>query len=84
MGGWGDPVACGLAYCPLPVPINRGHKKAREGLFAIHDGGRTWRELGVGDGLPRAPTGRSGLAYSRPHSNMASALVEAENPVLLR
>lgn len=84
MGGWGNPVACRLAYCPLPVPINRAHKKARKGLFAIHDGGRTWRELRVRDGLAKAPTGRSGLAYSRPHSNMVYALVEAENPALLR
>lgn len=54
------------------------------GLFATHDGGRTWRELGVDDGLPEAPMGRIGLAWSRSHPNTVYALVEAETPVLLR
>ncbi len=54
------------------------------GLFVTHDGGVSWQELGTDDGLPEAPLGRIGLAWSRSHPNTVYALVEAENPVLLR
>ena len=54
------------------------------GLWVTHDGGDHWTQLTPDDGLPAGELGRIGLAWSESHPHVVYALVEAEQPVLLR
>jgi len=54
------------------------------GLYVTHDGGDTWEELGVENGLPPEPLGRIGLTIAPSDPRVVYALVEAEKNALLR
>ncbi len=54
------------------------------GLWVTHDGGDSWSQLTEEHGLPKGELGRIGLAWSESHPHIVYALVEAEQPVLLR
>jgi len=45
------------------------------GLFLSKDGGTTWKKL-KGNGLPKPPTGKIGVAYAPSNSNYIYALIE--------
>ncbi|WP_246000855.1 WD40/YVTN/BNR-like repeat-containing protein [Pontibacter diazotrophicus] len=47
------------------------------GLYITYDGGKTWKEKGEADGLPKGDMGRIGVAISRSMPNRIYAMVEA-------
>ncbi len=54
------------------------------GLYTSYDGGDTWKQLGMTDGLPDGEIGRIGFAFARSNPNIVYALTEASQSVLLR
>jgi photosystem II stability/assembly factor-like uncharacterized protein len=54
------------------------------GLYLTHDGGDSWRRLGVEHGMPEGELGRIGLAIAPSDPEIVYALVEATKNVLLR
>jgi photosystem II stability/assembly factor-like uncharacterized protein len=54
------------------------------GLYASHDGGRTWKRRTEEDGLPKGELGRINLAVSRSNPEIVYAQVEADKSALLR
>jgi photosystem II stability/assembly factor-like uncharacterized protein len=54
------------------------------GLYITTDGGKNWKKLSPGDGLPKGDLGRIGIAFAQNKPNIVYALVEAERNVLLR
>ena len=54
------------------------------GLYRSLDGGETWTQLGVDDGLPKGELGRIGLAIAPSEPRIVYALTEAKKSVLLR
>ncbi|MFD2166330.1 hypothetical protein ACFSJY_08625 [Thalassotalea euphylliae] len=54
------------------------------GLFVSTDGGETWQEKTVADGLPSGDLGRITLDIAESQPNTVYALVEAEKSALLR
>lgn len=54
------------------------------GLWVTEDGGDSWAERTVADGLPPGELGRMGLAVAPSNTQVVYALVEAERSALLR
>jgi photosystem II stability/assembly factor-like uncharacterized protein len=54
------------------------------GLHVSHDGGETWRELTVEDGLPTEDLGRSNFSISASDPNTVYALIEAQKSAIIR
>ncbi|MFB6368634.1 MAG: WD40/YVTN/BNR-like repeat-containing protein, partial [Gemmatimonadota bacterium] len=54
------------------------------GMFISTDGGESWREVTAGDGLPRGPLGRIGIAVSEGEPEVVYAIVEADTSEILR
>jgi len=54
------------------------------GLYVTTDGGDSWQQRTVEDGLPEGNLGRMGLAFAASSPNVVYALVEAEESALLR
>ena len=50
------------------------------GIFLSRDGGTTWKRL-TGNGLPRNPVGKIGLAFARTNPNRIYALIETGDGV---
>ena len=54
------------------------------GLYLTHDGGKTWKKLGIENGLPAGQLGRIGIAIARSNPNRVYAKVEAAKNALYR
>ncbi|HKI03719.1 MAG TPA: hypothetical protein VKK31_17195 [Thermoanaerobaculia bacterium] len=54
------------------------------GLYVTQDGGRTWREITDGDGLPKGDLGRIGIAISHSNPDVVYATVEAAKSAIVR
>lgn len=48
------------------------------GLYLTHDGGKSWKELGKKEGLPKGELGRMGLAFATNKPDIVYALIEAK------
>ena len=46
------------------------------GLYVSHDGGESWKRLGIAEGLPAGDLGRMGIAISRSNPEVVYTLVE--------
>jgi photosystem II stability/assembly factor-like uncharacterized protein len=57
---------------------------AGSGLYLTNDGGKTWKKLGVENGLPAGELGRIGIAIARSNPYRVYAKVEATNNALYR
>lgn len=65
-----------------PFSFRSGGKGS--GLFMTLDGGESWKQLGVADGLPAGELGRIGLAIAPSNPNRMYAKVEATKNALYR
>jgi photosystem II stability/assembly factor-like uncharacterized protein len=54
------------------------------GLFLTFDGGKSWKKLGIENGLPAGELGRIGVAISRSNPNRVYAKIEATKNALYR
>jgi len=54
------------------------------GLFITHDGGNSWEERTVKDGLPKGNLGRIGIAIAPNKPNIVYALIEAKKNALYK
>ncbi|MEY4929298.1 MAG: hypothetical protein RI909_22 [Bacteroidota bacterium] len=54
------------------------------GLYLTYDGGKSWKKLGVENGLPAGELGRMGIAIARSNPNKIYAKVEATKNALYR
>lgn len=54
------------------------------GLYLSYDAGKTWRKLGIENGLPAGELGRIGLAIARSNPNRVYAKIEATKNALYR
>ncbi len=54
------------------------------GLYLTYDGGKSWKKLGVENGLPAGELGRIGIAIARSNSDRVYAKVEATKNALYR
>jgi len=54
------------------------------GLYLTYDGGKTWKKLGIENGLPAGELGRMGIAIARSNPDRIYAKVEAAKNALYR
>ncbi len=48
------------------------------GMHISYDAGKTWKKLGVDEGMPKGELGRIGIAFAPSSSNIVYALIEAK------